>query len=263
MKYSIKYFLSFSLSTPFNGNYYSFTEPSQSVYTKQMNASRFHREMTLINRDVCDLTKQKEELVICLTKQLAALNNDRTAISDQCTTNDLLGIDISSIVANRVRHSEFIKFRSYVDDVGHITMLLLSLSGRLARTENSLCISTDSIETVKTIQRQNLISDTRIDFNVLICFHFQIKQNLLDEKKVRLLEQLEEAKRLKIDIDRRGKNIAGILEKSLSHEENADYDYFINSKAKLIVDLREVSDRIQLHEEQLNSLKDALVHSEC
>lgn len=98
---------------------------------------------------------------------------------------------------------------------------------------------------------------------LLICFHFQIKQNLLDEKRVRLLEQLEEAKRLKVDIDRRGKNIAGILEKSLSHEEYADYDYFLNSKAKLIVDLREVSDRIRLHEERLNLLKDALLHSKC
>lgn len=77
------------------------------------------------------------------------------------------------------------------------------------------------------------------------------------------MEQLDEAKRLKIDIDRRGKNIATILEKSLTSEEYADYDYFINSKAKLIVDLREITDRIQLNEEQLNALKETLAHSEC
>lgn len=80
---------------------------------------------------------------------------------------------------------------------------------------------------------------------------------------MRLLEQLDEAKRLKIDIDRRGKNIAQILEKHLTKEEYADYDYFINSKAKLIVDLREVADRIELNEEQLNALKETLTHSEC
>lgn len=85
----------------------------------------------------------------------------------------------------------------------------------------------------------------------------------MEVKRGRLQEQLEEAKRLKKDIDRRGKNIASILEKSLSHQEYADYDYFINTKAKLIVDLRAVTDRIQLHEEQLNALKDTLVHSEC
>lgn len=88
-------------------------------------------------------------------------------------------------------------------------------------------------------------------------------QKTLEGKRVRLLEQLDEAKRLKIDIDRRGKIIAQILEKNLTPEEYADYDYFINSKAKLIVDLREVTDRIQLNEEQLNALKETLIHSEC
>lgn len=77
------------------------------------------------------------------------------------------------------------------------------------------------------------------------------------------MEQLDEAKRLKIDIDRRGKNIATILEKHLTSDEYADYDYFINSKAKLIVDLREITDRIQLNEEQLSVLKETLAHSEC
>lgn len=227
-----------------------------------MNASRFHREMTLINGDVCDLTKQKEELVIRLTKQLVALTNDRTAISDQSTTNDLLGTDISTVVANRVRPSESTKFRSYVDDVGHITMLLLSLSGRLARTENNLFASTDATEKVnKTIH--SLPSNFGTHSHTHIYFPSSFQQKLLDGKRARLLEQLEEAKRLKIDIDRRGKNIASILEKSLSREEYTDYDYFINTKAKLIVDLREVTDRIQMHEEQLSALRDTLVHSEC
>lgn len=130
-----------------------------------MNASRFHREMTLINGDVCDLTKQKEELVIRLTKQLVTLTNDRTLISDQSTTNDLLGTDISSVVANKVRPSDSTKFRSYVDDVGHITMLLLSLSGRLARTENSLFASTDATEKVLKNSSSTLASRWRINSN--------------------------------------------------------------------------------------------------
>lgn len=85
----------------------------------------------------------------------------------------------------------------------------------------------------------------------------------MDSKRVRLLEQLEEAKRLKIDIDRRGKVIGNILQKHLTNEEYADYEYFINTKAKLIVELREVTDKIKLSEEQLTALKDTLVHSEC
>lgn len=114
----------------------------------QVNGSRLNRDVQLINGDVCDLTKQKEELVIYLTKQLVALTNNRTTITDQNTTNDLLGTDISSIVAQKVRPSEASKFRAHVDDVGHITMLLLSLSGRLARIENVLFSTADKSEKV-------------------------------------------------------------------------------------------------------------------
>lgn len=88
-------------------------------------------------------------------------------------------------------------------------------------------------------------------------------QKILEAKRDRLLEQLGEAKCLKEDIDRRGTNLSKILEKSLTVDEYADYDYFINMKAKLIVDSREIADKIKLGEEQLNSLKDTLVHSEC
>lgn len=80
---------------------------------------------------------------------------------------------------------------------------------------------------------------------------------------MRLLEQLDEAKRLKTDIDRRGKVVAKILEKHLTIEEYADYDFFINIKAKLIVDQREVTDKIKLGEDQLAALKESLAHSEC
>lgn len=118
-------------------------------FQQQENGGRLNRDVQLINGDVCDLTKQKEELVIHLTKQLVALTNDRTTITDQNTTNDLLGTDISSIVAQKVRPSEASKFRSHVDDVGHITMLLLSLSGRLARIENVLFSTADTTEKVR------------------------------------------------------------------------------------------------------------------
>lgn len=235
-----------------NGSYYSIAEPNQSSFSK----ARFHREMKLINGDVCDLTKQKEELVLRLTKQLVALTNDRTSIIDQSTTNDLLGTDISSNVSKKLRPSEATKFRSYVDDVGHITMLLLSLSGRLARIENSLFNVADAAE--KVSRRPHL--DLKNHLNSLCIF---FNQKTLEEKRTRLLDQLEEAKRLKIDIDRRGKNISTLLEKCLANAEYTDYDYFINTKAKLIVDLREITDRIQLNEDQLNALRETLSHSEC
>lgn len=103
---------------------------------------------------------------------------------------------------------------------------------------------------------------------VVICFFviandLRSSQKILETKRDRLLEQLDEAKHLKEDIDRRGTNLSKVLEKFLTDEEYADYDYFINTKAKLIVDSREIADKIKLGEEQLNALKDTLVHSEC
>lgn len=85
----------------------------------------------------------------------------------------------------------------------------------------------------------------------------------MERKRDRLIEQLDEAKKLKIDIDRRGNLVGKTLEKHLSIEEYADYDYFINMKAKLIVDAREIADKIKLGEEQVSALKETLVHSEC
>lgn len=262
---------SYSNSTPLNGSSFTVNDTNQTAFSRQMNGgSRFNRDVQLINGDVCDLTKQKEELVIRLTKQLVALTNDRTTITDQNTTNDLLGTDISSIVAQKVRPSEASKFRSHVDDVGHITMLLLSLSGRLARIENSLFSTSDVAEKVRplfqttTTTTKNVLNYAgRHVINLISSLFLSSLQKTLEGKRARLLEQLDEAKRLKIDIDRRGKIIAQILEKHLTPNEYADYDYFINSKAKLIVDLREVTDRIQLTEDQLNALKDTLIHSEC
>lgn len=249
--------MAFIYSTPLSGSTFSINDSNYPIFSRHVNACRFNRDVQLINGDVCDLTKQKEELVIRLTKQLVILSNDRITITDQNTTNDLLGTDISSIVQQKVRPSEASKFRSHVDDVGHITMLLLSLSSRLARIENNLFNMSDATEKVMYLKTKEAT------FLAYTIFIFSDSQKTLEEKRVRLLEQLDEAKRLKIDIDRRGKLIAQILEKNLTEKEYADYDYFINSKAKLIVNLREITDRIQQSEEQLNALKEALLHSEC
>uniref|UniRef100_A0A182NU36 ASD2 domain-containing protein n=1 Tax=Anopheles dirus TaxID=7168 RepID=A0A182NU36_9DIPT len=212
-----------------SSTYFQISEPKAKLMT------RYSREMTLINGDCCDLTKKKEELVQRLGKKLLVLTNEQTNIAEESNANDLLGNDVALKVTQKVRPADASKFRSYVDDVGYITMLLLSLSGRLARTDNAL---------------------HTIDAN-------HPDKKILEAKRDRLLEQLDEAKQLKDDIDQRGATIARILEQSLTIEEYADYDYFINMKAKLIVDSREIADKIKLGEEQLAALKDTLVQSEC
>lgn len=88
---------------------------------------------------------------------------------------------------------------------------------------------------------------------------FYFFQRIIEAKRDKLLDQLEEAKNLKECIDRRSISVSNILYKYLNSEEYADYDHFINMKAKLIMDSKEISDKIKLGEEQLLALKETLI----
>jgi len=87
---------------------------------------------------------------------------------------------------------------------------------------------------------------------------FFVLQKALEEKKCKLTDQLEEAKELKENIDRRGDFVSTILCRYLTADEYSDYDHFIAMKAKLLIDAREIADKIQLGEEQLRALKETL-----
>lgn len=87
---------------------------------------------------------------------------------------------------------------------------------------------------------------------------YSSSQKILESKREKLMNQLEEAKVLKSNIDKRSLSISGILYKYLSDEEFADYQHFINMKAKLIVDAREIQDKVKLGEEQLTALREAI-----
>lgn len=83
-------------------------------------------------------------------------------------------------------------------------------------------------------------------------------QKTHENKRDKLKEQLAEAKLLKENIDRRSDSVAKTLGKYLNADEYADYIHFIRMKAKLIVDLREIAEKISLGEEQLAALKETL-----
>lgn len=83
-------------------------------------------------------------------------------------------------------------------------------------------------------------------------------QKILESKRDKLMDQLQEAKILKSNIDKRSVNVSTILSKYLNEEEFADYQHFINMKAKLIVDGREIQDKVKLGEEQLAALREAI-----
>ena len=72
------------------------------------------------------------------------------------------------------------------------------------------------------------------------------------------MEQLNEAKRLKESIDRRSSAVSQFLRKYLGDDDYADYDHFVKMKSKLIMDSKEINDKVKLGEEQMQALKDSM-----
>merc|ERR1719369_2662705 len=107
-----------------------------------------------------------------------------------------------------------------------MTSLLIGLSGRLARTETEL---------------ETACSDTD-------------EKKSLERKREKLLDQLTEAKKLQGLKDKMGDRIVVMLKKYLSQAELEQYDKFVTTKVRLIMELKEVEDKIKLGEEQLSAL---------
>ena len=84
---------------------------------------------------------------------------------------------------------------------------------------------------------------------------FSLQEQLLG-KRDKLADQLTEAKKLKQNIDKRSSAVSQILHKYLSGEQFTNYDMFIKTKTKLIIESRIINDKIALSEEQLNALKE-------
>ncbi|KAK6629129.1 hypothetical protein RUM43_002946 [Polyplax serrata] len=182
------------------------------------------------DKDTRQLQKKKEELMARLDKKLTVLKEEQEALTKESTANEELGNVVAKIVAQSTRPHDLAKYRLHVEEISKITSLLLGLSGRLAKAENALLG----------------LPSHHDDRKIHEC------------KRDKLQEQLEEAKQLKENIDKRSESVAKTLGKHLNPEEYADYVHFIRMKAKLIVDLREIGDKISLGEEQLAALKETL-----
>jgi len=86
-------------------------------------------------------------------------------------------------------------------------------------------------------------------------------QKILESKRDKLREQLDEAKILKENIDRRSLQVSTFLHKYLTADDYADYLHFVKMKAKLIIDAREIDEKIKLGEEQMLALQDTSTSS--
>ncbi|XP_042189793.1 protein Shroom2 isoform X2 [Callorhinchus milii] len=179
-----------------------------------------------------DLTEKKQELIDSISKKLQVLREARESLQDDIQANNLLGGEVEVYVKEVCKPNEFDKFKMFIGDLDKVVNLLLSLSGRLARVENAL----------NTLDESASPEERRT----------------LTQKQKLLTRQHEDAKELKENLDRREKVVFEILSSYLTEEHLQDYEHFVKMKSALIIEQRELEDKIKLGEEQLKCLLDSL-----
>ncbi|XP_032475584.1 protein Shroom2 isoform X3 [Phocoena sinus] len=179
-----------------------------------------------------DLSVKKQELIESIGRKLQVLRQARQSLREDMQANSALGDEVEALAKAVCKPNEFDKFRMFIGDLDKVVNLLLSLSGRLARVENAL----------------NNLDDGTAPGD---------RQSLLEKQRV-LIQQHEDAKELKENLDRREGIVSDILASYLSQDSLADYAHFVRMKSALLIEQRELEDKIHLGEEQLKCLLDSL-----
>ncbi|XP_034007434.1 protein Shroom2 isoform X1 [Trematomus bernacchii] len=179
-----------------------------------------------------DLASKKQELISSLARKLEVLREARRSLQEDVEDNEALGCEVEGTVQRICQANQLDKFCMFVGDLDKVVSLLLSLSGRLARVENAL----NSLEEEAPPE----------------------EKRTLTRKRKLLMQQHEDAKELKENLDRRERVVSSIMETHLDAENLDDYRHFVKMKSALIIEQRKLEDKIHLGEEQLKCLLDSL-----
>ncbi|XP_060625916.2 protein Shroom2 isoform X2 [Anolis sagrei] len=217
-----------------NSTYYSTSAPKAELLIKMKDMQQQQQQKEEDSEDELDhdLSEKKQELIDSISRKLQVLREARETLLEDIQANNLLGDEVESLVKEVCKPNEFDKFRMFIGDLDKVVNLLLSLSGRLARVENAI---------------NNLDENASAE-----------ERRVLEEKQKLLTQQHEDAKELKENLDRRERIVFDILANYLNDESLADYEHFVKMKSALIIEQRELEDKIKLGEEQLKCLTDSL-----
>ncbi|NXC43505.1 SHRM2 protein, partial [Penelope pileata] len=225
-----------AISLTTNSTYYSTSAPKAEllIKMKDMQEQQQQQQSEDDSEDELDhdLSEKKQELIDSISRKLQVLREARETLLEDIQANNILGEEVEAVVKEVCKPNEFDKFKMFIGDLDKVVNLLLSLSGRLARVENAL---------------NNLDENTSPE-----------ERRTLVEKQKLLTQQHEDAKELKENLDRRERIVFDILANYLSEENLADYEHFVKMKSALIIEQRELEDKIKLGEEQLKCLTDSL-----
>ncbi|XP_054609559.1 protein Shroom4 isoform X2 [Dunckerocampus dactyliophorus] len=207
-------------------SYYS-TSAAKAQLLSQMKDFSDNKE-----HDEDDELSYKRQLMESLRKKLGVLREAQRGLQEDIRANAQLGEEVESMAVAACKPNEVDKFRMFIGDLDKVVSLLLSLSARLLRVETTL---------------DTLDPDTEEDERLPLL-----------EKKRQLMRQLSEAQDLKDHVDRREQAVSRVLARCLSPDQHRDYSHFVKMKAGLLVEQRQLEDKIRLGEEQLRGLRESL-----
>ncbi|XP_069586534.1 protein Shroom4-like isoform X1 [Ranitomeya imitator] len=179
-----------------------------------------------------ELTSKKLQLIESISRKLSVLHEAQQGLQEDINANASLGHELKNLLKDICKPNEYDKFLIFIGDLDKVVSLLLSLSGRLRRVESTLNYE-DPMPSMEA------------------------KINLLDKKK-QLTDQLEDAKELKVHVTRREQVVLETISKYLNDEQLQDYLHYVKMTSALIVEQRELEDKIRLGEEQLRCLRESL-----
>ncbi|XP_071411452.1 protein Shroom3 isoform X1 [Pithys albifrons albifrons] len=208
--------------------YYSVSAPKAELLNKIKDLPEEAGE----EEELLDINEKKAELIGSLTHKLEILKEAKEGLLADIKMNNALGEEVELLISTLCKPNEFDKYKMFIGDLDKVVNLLLSLSGRLARVENVLSTLGDTTNSEE--------------------------RSLLTEKRKLLAGQHEDARELKENLDRRERVVLDILSNYLSEEQLQDYQHFVKMKSALLIEQRELDDKIKLGQEQLKCLLESL-----
>uniref|UniRef100_A0A8C5H688 Protein Shroom1-like n=1 Tax=Gouania willdenowi TaxID=441366 RepID=A0A8C5H688_GOUWI len=167
-----------------------------------------------------------------INERLHSLEETRSALQLDMDENAARGDALVVLVRERCQPVELERYNLFIGDLDRVVSLLLCLSARLARVQNAL---------------STVDEDTDAE-----------EKQSLDSRHRLLCKQREDAKDLKDNLDRRENLVSTFLSRQLSAEQLQDYRRFVQTKASLLIQQKDLEEKQRLAEEQLEALSNSL-----
>ena len=175
-------------------------------------------------------------------------------LKESTKNNEEVGREILSQLKDMSQQQEIDKVKLFTEEVDKITSLIIGLSSRLVKVSASGAkMNSHPDEKLQVKYPRNLDA---FFGGIGVLSNRAIFQRMEAERRDKLEEQLDEARKLRQSIFRRGDLVFSILRKYLDSRSVESFGGFIKEKIRLILENRQHSEMLKTEEDILKSLKE-------